>query len=108
LKYTVIQNELIDVTDSPAGSGLPLITVKVPGLYSVTIKGLLRGFLSLGSTARFRIVEENNVSNVYFSEDSHSGGAFPINVENRIIFIDKPIQLRYGIMEAMMEPYTHD
>jgi len=98
LKYTVIQNGLIDVTDSPAG--FPLITVKVPGCYLVTVKGTLRDLTSLGDTARFRIVEENNVSNVYFREDllNESDSVYRINVENR-----------YGIMyDTNIQPYSHD
>ena len=110
LKYTVLQSGLIDVTDSPAGSGLPLITVKVPGLYLVSVTGVLRDFMEIGMV-HFRIVEEDNVSNVYFYEDAsyNYNNGFPINVVNRYIFIDKPVELRYGLIYTRnIVPYNHD
>ena len=113
LKYTVIQNGLIDVTDSPAGFGLPLINVKVPGLYSVTVKGVLRNIVIPENIAKFGIVEDSNISNMYFREDSYKTGntEYPINVVNRYMFIDKPVQLRYGIIcntYVVRPPYDHD
>jgi hypothetical protein len=111
LKYTVIQNELIDVTNCSAG--LPLINVKVPGWYSVTMKGVLRFSKSIGSVARFGIMQDSNISNMYFREDSPNNGnnEYSINVKNRCIFIDKPVRLRYGIMydpNTPIHPYDPD
>ena len=111
LKYTVLQNGLIDVTYCSAG--LPLINVKVPGWYSVTVKGVLRNISLPGNVAQFRIMQDSNISNMYFREDSHinDNNEYPINVENRHIFIDKPVKLRYGIMydpDTTIQPYEHD
>ena len=109
LKYTIIQSGLIDVTN--CSSGLPLITVKVPGWYSVTLKGVLRFSISIGNVAKFGIMEDSNISNMYFREDSHNNGnnEYPINVVNRYMFIDKATRLRYGLIyNTIVQQYDHD
>ena len=111
LNYIVLQSGLIDVTNCSAG--LPLINVKTPGWYSVTVKGVLRFSRSIGNVAKFGIMQDSNISNMYFREDSPNNGnnEYPINVENRLIFIDKPVKLRYGIIydpNTPIHPYDHD